>query len=49
MPEPVVRRVLDAHPGPKQLWTAPGAPHSGATYAPGYWDTVLGFLEANGL
>lgn len=49
MPEPVVRRVLDAHSGPKRLWTAPGAPHSGAANAPGYWDTVLGFLEANGL
>jgi pimeloyl-ACP methyl ester carboxylesterase len=49
MPEAVVRRVYDAHPGPKRLWTAPGAPHSGAGNALGYWDTVLGFLEANGL
>jgi hypothetical protein len=49
MPEAVVRRVYDAHPGPKRLWTAPGAPHSGAGNAPGYWETVLGFLEANGL
>jgi pimeloyl-ACP methyl ester carboxylesterase len=49
MPEPVVRRVYDAHPGPKRLWTAPGAPHAGAALAPGYWETVLGFLEANGL
>jgi hypothetical protein len=49
MPEPVVRRVYDAHPGPKRLWTAPGAPHAGAAITPGYWETVLGFLEANGL
>jgi pimeloyl-ACP methyl ester carboxylesterase len=49
MPEPVVRRVHDAHPGPKQLWTAPGAPHTGAAIAPGYWRTVVAFLEANDL
>ncbi|HUL78680.1 MAG TPA: alpha/beta fold hydrolase [Vicinamibacteria bacterium] len=49
MPEAVVRRVYDAHPGPKRMWTAPGAPHCGAANAPGYWETVLGFLEANGL
>ena len=49
MPEAVVRRVFDAHPGPKRFWTAPGAPHAGAANAPGYWETVLGFLEANGL
>jgi hypothetical protein len=49
MPEAVVRRVHDAHPGPKRLWTAPGAPHTGAANALGYWEAVLGFLEANGL
>ena len=49
MPDAVVRRVYDAHPGPKRIWTAAGAPHSGATNAAGYWETVLGFLEANGL
>lgn len=49
MPEPVVRRVFDAHPGPKRYWTAPGAGHAGAPSAPGYWQTVLGFLDANGL
>jgi pimeloyl-ACP methyl ester carboxylesterase len=48
MPEAVVRRVYDAHPGPKRLWVAPGAPHTGAANAPGYWETVLGFLEAAG-
>src|SRR5262245_16245254 len=45
MPEPVVRRVYDAHPGPKRLWIAPGAPHAGASLAPGYWREVTAFLE----
>jgi pimeloyl-ACP methyl ester carboxylesterase len=48
MPEAVCRRVFDAHPGPKRFWVAPGAPHAGAGSAPGYWETVLGFLEASG-
>jgi alpha-beta hydrolase superfamily lysophospholipase len=45
MPESVVRRVFDAHPGPKQLWVAPGARHAGAPSALGYWETVLGFVD----
>jgi pimeloyl-ACP methyl ester carboxylesterase len=49
MPDAVVRRVYDAHPGPKRLWTAPGAPHAGASLAPGYWREVTAFLEDNGL
>jgi len=49
MPETVVRRVYDAHSGPKRLWVAAGASHAGASYVPGYWETVLGFLEENGL
>jgi len=49
MPEAVVRRVYDAHPGPKQLWVADGAPHSGGSHAPGYWETVLAFLDDQGL
>ena len=49
MPEAVVRRVFDAHAGAKALWTASGAPHAGAGNAPGYWETVLGFLAAQGL
>lgn len=49
MPETVVRRILDAHPGPKRLWVAPGAVHVGASLDPGYWPVVLGFLEENGL
>ena len=49
MPEAVVRRVYDAHPGPKALWIAPGADHVGAILHPDYWPRVTGFLEANGL
>ena len=49
MPESVVRRVFDAHPGPKQLWVAEGAPHSGASRASGYWETVLAFLDDAGV
>jgi len=49
MPEPVVRRIVDAHRGPKTLWVAPEAPHAGALYAPGYWEQLLGFFEENGL
>jgi pimeloyl-ACP methyl ester carboxylesterase len=49
MPEPVVRRVFDAHPGPKSLWVAPGAPHVGAVLHPDYWTTVESFLVENGL
>jgi len=49
MPEAVVRRVFDAHPGPKRFWVAPGAPHAGASLTAGYWREVFGFLEENGL
>lgn len=49
MPEAVVRRVFDAHPGPKRLWVAPGAPHVGAVLHPDYWPTVEGFLIENGI
>lgn len=45
MPEAIVRRVYDAHRGPKRLWIAPGALHAGASSAPGYWPAVLGFLD----
>jgi pimeloyl-ACP methyl ester carboxylesterase len=48
MPEPVVRRVYDAHPGPKRFWLCPGAGHVGASLHPDYWKEVLGFLEENG-
>lgn len=49
MPEAVVRRVWDAHPGPKRFWVAGGVDHVGAILRPDYWKTVLGFLEENGL
>ncbi len=49
MPEPVVRRILDAHPGPKRLWIAPDEPHAGASLNDGYWPTVVAFLAENGL
>jgi uncharacterized protein len=49
MPESVVRRILDAHPGPKRLWVAPGAGHVGASLTAGYWPVVLGFLQDNGI
>ena len=49
MPEAVVRRILDAHPGPKRRWVAPGAGHVGASLNADYWPTVLGFLEENGV
>jgi pimeloyl-ACP methyl ester carboxylesterase len=49
MPEAVVRRIVDAHPGPKRLWVAPGAGHAGASLTASYWPVVLGFLEESGL
>jgi pimeloyl-ACP methyl ester carboxylesterase len=49
MPEAVVRRVFDAHPGPKRMWVAPDSGHVGASLHPDYWPTVMAFLEANGI
>ena len=49
MPEVVVRRVFDAHPGPKRMWVAPDAGHVGASFHPDYWPTVTAFLAENGL
>jgi pimeloyl-ACP methyl ester carboxylesterase len=49
MPEAVVRRVFEAHPGPRRMWVAPGAPHVGASLHPDYWPVVTRFLEENGL
>lgn len=45
MPEPVVRRVVDAHRGPKKLWVAEGVGHVGAVYHPDFQRVVLGFVE----
>jgi pimeloyl-ACP methyl ester carboxylesterase len=49
MPEAVVRRVFDAHPGPKRMWVAPDAGHVGASLHPDYWPTVTAFLKGNGI
>jgi pimeloyl-ACP methyl ester carboxylesterase len=49
MTEAIVRRVFDAHPGPKRLWVADGVDHVGAIQHPDYRRQVSGFLEANGL
>jgi len=49
MPEAVVRRVYDAHPGPKRFWLAPGADHLGAMLSPEYWPRVVSFLDDNGV
>lgn len=49
MPESVVRRILDAHPGPKRLWVAPGAGHVGASLTAAYWPAVLEFLKESGV
>lgn len=49
MPERVVRRVFDAHPGPKRFWLAPGVDHVGAVLRPDYWDRLLAFLDESGV
>lgn len=48
MPEPVVRRIVDAHGGPHRLWVASGVGHVGAIYHRDWRTVVLGFLEAHG-
>jgi hypothetical protein len=45
MTEAIVKRVVDAHPGPKRLWVAAGVDHVGAIYHPDYRKVVLGFLD----
>jgi uncharacterized protein len=49
MPEAVVRRVYDAHPGPKRLWVADGVYHVGAVFHADYRSQIVAFLEENGL
>jgi len=49
MPEPVIRRIVDAHPGPSELWVAEGVNHVGARWNPDWETTVFGFLEGQGL
>jgi len=45
MPEPVVRRIVDAHPGAHKVWIASGVGHVGAIYHPDWKTVVLGFME----
>jgi pimeloyl-ACP methyl ester carboxylesterase len=49
MPEPVVRRIVDAHPGPNKLWVASGVDHVGAILNPDWKKVVLGFLDEHGI
>ena len=49
MPEPVVRRIVDAHPGVNGLWIASGVDHVGAIYHPDWKTVVLGFLDEHRL
>lgn len=49
MPETVVRRIIDAHGGPNQLWVASGVGHAGAILHPDWERTVLEFLGAAGI
>lgn len=49
MPEAVVRRVVDGHRGPNELWVASGVGHVGAILHPEWKDTVLGFLDEHGI
>jgi len=48
MPEPVVRRIVDAHPGSHRLWIAVGVDHVGAIYHPDWKAVVLAFLDDHG-
>jgi alpha-beta hydrolase superfamily lysophospholipase len=48
MPEDVVRRIVDAHPGPHRLWVASGVDHVGAIYHRDWKPVVLSFLELEG-
>jgi uncharacterized protein len=49
MPEAVVRRVYDAHPGPKRIWIAPGVQHVGAVQLGEYAGRIRAFFDENGL
>lgn len=49
MPPEVVRRVFDAHRGPKAFWIAPQAPQAGASLDPGYFPRIEAFLGEQGL
>ncbi len=49
MPEAIVRPIVDAHPGPNELWVASGVGHVGAILHPDWEDVILGFLGDNGI
>lgn len=49
MPEEVVRRIVDAHAGPNELWVASGVDHVGAILHPDWNGVVLGFLDEHGV
>ena len=49
MPEAIVRSIIDAHPGPNELWVASGVGHVGAILHPDWEDVILGFLGDNGI
>ena len=49
MPADVVRRVFDAHRGPKSFWVVPGALHAGASAEPDYWPRIEAFLSEQGI
>jgi hypothetical protein len=49
MPEPVVRRIVEAHPGPHRLWIAIGVGHVGAIQHPDWKRVITAFLDEHGL
>jgi uncharacterized protein len=49
MSEAIVRRIYDAHPGPKRLWIAPGVDHVGAITLREYGPRLRAFLDESGL
>ncbi len=49
MPEPVVRRIVDAHPGSHRIWVAVGVGHVGGVYHPEWKRVVISFLDEHGL
>ena len=49
MPERVVRRIVDAHPGPNELWVASGVGHVGAILHSDWESTISSFLDEHGI
>jgi len=49
MPPEVVRRVYEAHPGPGELWIAPGVEHIQSFQLSEHWPRIESFLERNGI